>query len=537
MFKRIPYLILSLVLVACTQYNADLQLADRLMESAPDSSLHILQRIPANKIYRSENKALYALLMSHALDKNEIKLQSDSLSAIAASYFGNDDPKRAGYAWFFYARTAQNCGNVKDQASRLLKAQDFSEKSKNLKLCGLVYADIALMYSSQNQYDSSICYYKYTFHSLNPQKDIYNSSLVLLSIGENFRKMEKFDSAMYYFQLAEKYSKKTEDTNILSAIYRNLGSGYFKVKSYEKALEYFSKVPQTGIDLYDSNKWLLVANVYLELGMVDSARVNLKKVRIVKELAPHYYELQMLINEKEKNISNALLFAKRVNSANDSLYEYKLKESFAGLEKKYKYQGLQIANQELEIQNKQKNFYLLLALFVLIAFGLLFTLWRLKVKREELIVQAKLLAVEKSLVKTEKLKFEKEHENNLILEKQAKLQNIVMLNIEHHRKNAIQRPTSASGKADDSKATFYDELIACMDLEYNDISHRLNAQFPSLTQQDILICCLLLAGFDTGMMASVMDVKLDSMRTRRTRLRNKLNLSNADKLVDYLSGF
>jgi len=523
-------ILICLLQASCTQYKPDLQLAEQLMERAPDSALHILQRIPANKISGKADHALYALLMSQALDKNDIKTESDSLTSIATEYYNADEPERAGYAWFYQARTAQNRDKVKEQANDLLKAQEFSEKTTNNKLQGLVYGDKGMMYSAQKQYDSSICYFKRTYQSLDKIHDYYNCLLSLIYIGGDFRQLSKYDSALVYFHQAESLSNHVKAPLVISSLYRNLGSGYLKKGDYKRALQYFKKVPWTGVALYDNNKWLLIANVFIKLNEGDSTRYYLNKVNPSKELAPNYYEVWMKLNEKNGNLENALSYAKKINIATDTLYETKLKISFAGLEKKFKYQSLQIANQNLIISNKQKGIYLLWALLLLITSTLLIVLWRLRVKKQ-------LLRQEKALVESEKLKFEKERENNLLLEKQVKFQNILMLNIEQHRKNSIKRPNSGSENSDQSKSNFYDELIACMDLEYNDISHRLKQRFPNLTQQDILICCFLLARFDTGMIASVMDVKNDSMLTRRSRLRAKLKLSTFEDFNDFLRRF
>jgi len=80
-------------------------------------------------------------------------------------------------------------------------------------------------------------------------------------------------------------------------------------------------------------------------------------------------------------------------------------------------------------------------------------------------------------------------------------------------------------------------LIACMDLEYDNISKRLLRDLPALSQRDILICCLLLAGFDTGMIATILDVKLESVTKHRYRLRTKLRLQTTDHLVEFLRQF
>jgi len=225
----------------------------------------------------------------------------------------------------------------------------------------------------------------------------------------------------------------------------------------------------------------------------------------------------------------------------DSVNDRKLTVSFAGLDKKYKYQGLQIENQKLIINNKQRGLFLIFTLFVLSIMVLTVLILRLRIKKRQFDVQNELLEKEKAFVEIEKDKVEKEKENSSLLEKQLKLQTILLLNIEQHRKNVIKRPGIWKNDSKDMQPaqnnTFYEELIAAKDLEYTDISLRLLKNFPTLSKRDILICCLLLAGFDTGMIATILDVKLESVTKHRYRLRTKLQMQNSDNLVDYLRQF
>lgn len=53
-----------------SEINRHMTAAERLMNSAPDSSLHILDKIHIGDLSSKEQKARYALLKSMALDKN-----------------------------------------------------------------------------------------------------------------------------------------------------------------------------------------------------------------------------------------------------------------------------------------------------------------------------------------------------------------------------------------------------------------------------------------------------------------------------------
>jgi tetratricopeptide (TPR) repeat protein len=203
--------------------------------------------------------------MSQAMDKNDIKLETDSLITLATNYFDDTDPVHAGYAWFYHARTANNRDSVNERANNLLKAQEYAEKTDNYKLIGLVYGEKGQMYKNQQQYDSSICYFKKAFYSLKYLQDSRNQVLCLFYIGDNFLYLSKCDSALKYYKTAENFLIHSNDTLILSSFYRNFGSGYFQLNDFKQALRYYKLVPDTKIPIYDSNKYYLIAKTYIQI--------------------------------------------------------------------------------------------------------------------------------------------------------------------------------------------------------------------------------------------------------------------------------
>ncbi|MDD3322815.1 MAG: LuxR C-terminal-related transcriptional regulator [Paludibacter sp.] len=501
-------------------------MAEQLMETAPDSALHILKRLHPNKLSGSSNRALYAILMSQALDKNDIKVESDSLVIIATDYYTDSEPERAGYAWFYHARVANNKGDANEQARNLLKAQKFAETTANHKLLTLVYADKANMYGSQRQFDSLIHYFKLSYQASRQINDTRNSIITLLNIGYGYEYISKLDSALQYFKLAEKQLRFSKDTSMMSNIYRCIGSVYFQKKDYKQAMHFFVKTPITHDAFFDYNKWYLIANVYVETGKMDSARLCLSKVKALGNMAPDYYRLMQIIEQKQGNMIEALRYANRITEVKDSMNLRKLDDSFAGLETKYRFQNLKIDKQNLIIKNNRNRLLLSIALICLSLFALVFLLWKLKAEKDQLNVQ--------------KLLVEKEKENNALLEQQLKLYNVLLLNIGQYR-DQTKRPHYHDKDSNKislmQNATFYEELIACMDIQYCDISKRLIDRFPSLSERDILICCLLLAEFNTGMIATILDVKNDSITVHRSRLRKKLQLENSQNLEEYLRHF
>lgn len=530
------------IFVSCNR-NIDNRLAkaEQLMETAPDSSLHILQKLNAKTIRGSYNRALYALLMSQALDKNDIKIETDSLITIATDYFDDSDPVHAGYAWFYHARTALNRDSVNEEAKNLLKAQEFAEIAGDNKLLGLIYGDKGKMYAAQKQTDSAICYSKKAYYTFSKIKDNDNSIIALLNTATEYVKKTQFDSIRYYYYIAHDIAKHTHNKIIISSIYRNIGITYFQQGNYRLALKNYREAPLTGNKLYDSNKYYLIAGLYVKINQPDSAVYYLRKVSELGAMAPDYYRLWQRISLYKSDRNRALYYANKVSFATDSLYKRKLEASFAGLEKKYKFQGLQINYKNLDIENKKRGFFLLLALLTLSIFGVIVLFWRLRVKRNEVEYQKDIANKKQELLEREKENTAKERENNILLERQLKLQSILLLNLEQHRSNTVKQPGLWKTKNKEIKSernkTFNEELLACMDIEFNNISIRLKEKYPELTDNDIITCCMILAGFETGMIATVFDVNNDSIFIRRSRVRKKLKLEESVKLEQFLREF
>ncbi|HJV78800.1 MAG TPA: LuxR C-terminal-related transcriptional regulator [Paludibacter sp.] len=532
---RTIFFCLSLLLVACSAPDKELLRADQLMETAPDSALHILQRLKPDIYKRNPNRALYALLMSQALDKNDIKVESDSLIRFATNYYTDSQPLRAAYAYFYLARCENNQGNKQEQALALFKAQEFASKCQNYKLRGLIYYDKALMYQSQRQPDSMILYNKLCFSAFEKIKDIRNQGVASISIGNGFCMKDQYDSAKFYYNLAEKIAMPLHEDAIISSIYKHLSGIAYQQKNYQSALHYLRLTPITNIAAYDYNRWYLIGRIFVKSSQLDSAKIYLSKVEDPNKMVVDYYQLWQELYEKQGQLPKALHFAKRVIEVKDSIQERTLTTSFAGLEKKYRFERLAVENKSLIIENNQNGIILLVALLLLSLVCIVFLFWRIKANRHQLIAQKQLLKQEKTLMKTEK-------ENNILLQKQVSMQRVLLKNVEQYRSQAVKRPPSTEDNdPTDSKiphiSTFHEELIAHIDVAYPNISVRLIESYPNLTKRDVLICCLLLGNFDTGMISTILEVKSESVNVHRGRLRKKLQLQNSENLLQFLLKF
>ena len=107
---RLVLITLTLCLVTSCHYsNKALDSAYGLMQERPDSALVILQQWQRNNPHPSKgNEARHALLLSMALDKNYIDLQSDSIIDKAVRYYAPRKGRERMLAYYYQGRILQN---------------------------------------------------------------------------------------------------------------------------------------------------------------------------------------------------------------------------------------------------------------------------------------------------------------------------------------------------------------------------------------------------------------------------------------------
>ena len=72
--------VLLTIVASCRPFvNHQLDLAESLMDSKPDSAFRVLEKINDQDLFSRESKARYSLLKSMVYDKNYIDIKNDSL--------------------------------------------------------------------------------------------------------------------------------------------------------------------------------------------------------------------------------------------------------------------------------------------------------------------------------------------------------------------------------------------------------------------------------------------------------------------------
>ena len=110
------------------------------MDEQPDSALTILQAIDTSSIATKKIEAKYALLLSQALDKNYIDLQSDSIIAPAVRYYENHGTPDERLKMYYYSgRIKQNSGDYEGAMEMFVKGESYGDECTDKACLGRLY--------------------------------------------------------------------------------------------------------------------------------------------------------------------------------------------------------------------------------------------------------------------------------------------------------------------------------------------------------------------------------------------------------------
>ncbi|MCX7986114.1 MAG: tetratricopeptide repeat protein [Bacteroidales bacterium] len=264
------------------------------------------------------------------------------------------------------AATISNMGLVFTSLSQYQKAIDYQHKAlkirerrKDTLAIALSLNNLGMTYHTKGDWNVALHYYRQAIHLLegtpykNTLANTYNNLGQLFFTCYNDTATWAADSAEYYYMKA--YTRFSVDDNRLGVIRTliNLGNTYSITGSRERAVDAYRAAlnlqrqsgDSSGIALTLFNMGIL----FDEMG--DSKRGKeylLESLRIAKnynlaELSRDIYQQLFHMNEKNQNLSEAVLYASKFFAINDSLNEMSKKLLIEQFKGKYNFQEVENA--------------------------------------------------------------------------------------------------------------------------------------------------------------------------------------------------
>lgn len=550
--------------------------AENIMYENPDSALRILQgmKIPVE----GEAHATWALLLTQAKYKCDIT-QTDSLVNIAYDYFVKENQaQRKSLALFCKAGLDEEKGKAEDALNYYLEAVKISEKIEDYRLRHLLNVRLAIMYAHRRLHDYAIAYCEKANQYALLSGDSYYIANSYNNLARIYSVQKKYENAVEYYDKAIEIGKKYNEINVLEAAYQEKAGIYILQNKYNEALSLIKRIDSTRME---PSTFQVMGHLYSKINQIDSAYFYLNKAVQTTDIYVLRSAYQVLFNMSKSfnDYKECSEYSVKLWKINDSIN--KIDRSKALIEMQEKYNQQKVINEK----DKAEKRGLIILCVSIGAIGIIVSLYQWKVlqKNKELEDKRKELdSLNEQLAKNQETIAQNEKRIDMVAnqkvkeateelhEKEMAIQNMKKQNedlekenqglqkrIEQHE-SALQEKTKDTTRLNllieqnqylHVRENFlvnqllktnelvcrlkrepdglknnkeWKELIEMTNLVYNGYTERLLEKIPTLTENDIRICCLIKLSFNNVDMADILGISPTSVSRQKLRLKERI---------------
>ena len=412
MLKNIFFILFFIFLVSCFNHSRTQQQIQEIKIDSITKSIDTLAFNIKIKKYDSILKAIPNLSLS-----DKARLMFDKANALIDTYKSKEalkvleelipiykqlkNKESLGKVYINMGIVYGNLGKKAKQLEAINKGLNIAKEIGSARVESRAYSELAHLFYDSGDYNKSLNFLEKVLQIQKKEKDSVGMAATFQNMGLISAQKEDFSQAISYTLRALEIDQKINDIQGIAINYNNLGALYLnKNNETEKALEFFNKAIEIkkkyGLNINDEyhniahmylkNKNFEKAEYYYWKAYENSPKNIDKKITVAALLQLAMQQKDIPKIRKYHQIEDSLLLLIEQAKAEDQI---KL------LEKNY---NLNLEKIKLSIKNKklQKNIYLywfgvLILLFIGIISSLTYLNKSLKLQREKLLLEQKLL--------------------------------------------------------------------------------------------------------------------------------------------------
>ncbi len=551
----ILYIVVLVILTSCKSdktISKSLDTAYHMIYSNPNQALEIIKSIDSEKIRDDETEARYALLYSQILNKNQIKINSDSLILTAVKYYQKyGSSKEKAQSFYYLGLVYLNKGETELALSSFFEAKQWAENTTSTYLKGHILYNIGkILFLKENIIEAKQFFDK-SIEYLSQGNSTLNEAYALYSLGKIHALNNKYDLAIKCLnaskRIFEELNAIIEIQNItadISYLYiyklNDLDGGFNELKIYER---------KYGIQSIPDIHKLLTAIIFCKKGNYEIA------VRIgnnflnhhqleVSNLKSDFYLLLKKTEELRGNYRKALDYSYQYENLIQELYKQDKKQTI--IEIKQKYNNTRLQEDYDQLKTNQRNIIIISLVSVFLILGLTcFYILRIRVISSKKYKENRDIQIIIEKIKQEKItsennrnKFSKENKSESYLWKILSERLDIYKQLIKYASIYENNPTEFIDKfksilRSNKGNKFFEYLPEVINNKYHGIVDHLKNNYPLLTQEDIQFCCLILHKLSATELCFIYGhTNPNTIYSKRFKLRPKLSLTNKDIVLE-----
>ena len=535
--------VIFVLLFGCTSVNISRTLTDveSYIQERPDSALSVLDSIDRSLLTTKRLKAHHALLHAMALDKNYIDVSDDSIARVAVDYFYTKGPEKYKARSLYYLGLAYYYqGEYNKAIVELTKAEEVAEGVDSLYLSFVKTLEADVYARTYNVVEELACL-----------QEAYNINLIYgydhyLHVSKLRLSQALFD-LKYVDESLILLSELLDTPNIYSDLKQVAILTYASIKTKESECDFkeiinlYNTVIENSGDIYMSERdYWSMAYSYYKLGDKESAREIMEQLDDESGTAAYWKYLIY----KDDDIEAALTYLEEYIKYNDVEVSDALQQSLALSQRDYYESQAEISEYTADNARQMTWIVVLVSLFLMFV---IFVCIKLYIRRQEE-GREKYLAyineINRQLQESKRDDYPALKKKYLSLYR-SKFETIGALCEQYSTSHDLVNAESSvyrkvTSLVDDFRNDYQnkEKFEAMLDQDLDGIMSNLRAELPKLKEMDYSIFSLLVIGFDVTTISHILDVSMNTIYIRKSRIKqhiNKLNPAHQSQFLEILT--
>ena len=345
-----------------------------LEEEYADSAANALDSIKSPKKMGKEYYMQYVVTNAQAKYKAYREVKNDTAVMEAVRYYEkkNKNPEQIALANYSAGCVMKERGENKRAIPYFKKAVNAATLTKNFKLQGLIYGNLAYVYHEELFQEQAIDYFKKAFSVYRQAKGTETNQMNTLSfLATNFLTNQQQDSALHYFKQALTIADAVHDRYYQASIRNNIGLVYQQKKDYNLSNFFLNESLHYSPDSSLRNKIQLnIAENYLKLTDFNALKEYLPVIKKSMESTSDLYYKSATIDflkEYEVRIGNytqAFLYSEENYRIASTIFNQNQARALIEAEKEFDYTKKEAETRTARL--KQRNTLIVSGLFITI---------------------------------------------------------------------------------------------------------------------------------------------------------------------------
>lgn len=473
--------------------------------------------------------------------------------------------------------------NLDEEALKyFFQSLELSENSDQKHLLNAIYNNIGIIYAKNKAFAEAEQYFRLALQISRDQNLTSKEGMNLINLGIVLGSMGNEAEAIDFLNQSLEIFKDLNDSTHFGTIENSLGNIYYGKGDYVVALQYyrnaFQLTSQKGPVWYSAEAATNLGKTYLQFNQLDSAKKYADLARTAfEELddTKNLIEANMILSNAERKAGNhleALDYYEKALQLKDKLIEEKTSKWVSERQMNYEFGKKEKEMELLRLNSeRQQTVYIVSAIVGTLILILLVLILRIKIQnlrqnniilgQEKKVIE---LTAEKDAANRERMEQELINKEQINRVERDKLQQ----EIEFRDRELITKALHLVNKNETISAIYdllarYDSLpddqkskavsdvknmlrfeknldddwnsfkLHFEEVHPNFFAHLRNA-IPDLNSGDLRMCAYLRLDLNTKEIAKIFNISPDSVRKRKQRLREKLNLEVATDLTEWL---